>query len=154
MSPRTVLAALVVALLGALAAPAAAQRATARPTYGSVRLQAGFLPDPHTLSMTAGGSTRVSVSGCRYGYVTEAPDLILDYSGGSTLYLYARSSADTTLLVQLPDGRWMCDDDGLGSRNPLLVLSGARRGRYAIWVGTYANRLADASLLISEVNPR
>jgi len=111
MSPRTVLAALVVALLGALAAPAAAQRATARPTYGSVRLQAGFLPDPHTLSMTAGGSTRVSVSGCRYGYVTEAPD-------------------------------------------PLLVLSGARRGRYAIWVGTYANRLADASLLISEVNPR
>ena len=150
-------AALLVLATLAVAAPAHAQDVGADPTYGSVRLRAGFLPDPHTVSMTAGGSIRVSQRACSYGYVASAPDVELYYTAGgrANLYLYARSGADTTLLVSLPSGRWVCNDDGMeGSRDPFLVIPRAPSGRYSIWVGTYGRRMAPATLYISEVDPR
>ena len=52
-----------------------------------------------------------------------------------------------------PDGSWVCDDDGHGSLNPLVVIRNAPDGLYNIWVGTYGDDLADATIFISEINP-
>ena len=144
--------------VAALAAPAAgAQDVSLDPTYGNVRLSAGFLPDPRTVSLTAGGGISLSLGECSYGYVADAPDVDFYYDGGgrNNLYIYARSGTDTTLLVNVPAGDWICNDDGLGEgTNPLISIPRARNGLYNIWVGTYSNRNAPATLYISEIDPR
>lgn len=126
------------------------------PTFGSVDLSEGFLPDPHQVDLTAGGSTTPSVEGCAFGTIAEAPDydLYYDTTGGSTLYIYAESEADVTILVNTPDQTWVCDDDSYGGSDPLVVIPSAASGLYDIWVGTYGSDPADASLFISEVDPR
>jgi len=128
----------------------------AQPTFGRVELTGGFRPDPHAVSLRAGGSIEVEISGCSYGHVAEAPDVDLFYtvSGGHDLYIYVDGSEDTTLLVNKPDGTWVCDDDGYGDSNPILVIPKAPGGLYDIWVGTYGDDLTDATLYISEVDPR
>ncbi len=114
------------------------------------------MPDPHRTSLTAGGSITPSITGCSYGRVANAPDVKLYYSGNDarTLYIYATSGSDVTLLVNMPNGSWRCDDDGLGGNNPLLVIPNAPSGRYDIWVGTYGTATAPAQLMISEISPR
>ena len=149
--------ALVILGLVALSAPIAqAQDYTEEPTYGSVSLEEGFLPDPHSVSLTAGGSIEVSMGSCNYGYVANAPDVDFYYttSGGSDLYIYVDGSQDTTLLINKPDGNWVCNDDGLGNSDPIVVIPGAAGGLYNIWVGTYGDDLSEATLSISEIDPR
>jgi hypothetical protein len=126
------------------------------PLYGNVRLSGGFLPDPHTVSVRAGGSIEIDVGSCTYGFVANAPDVDFFYSasGGRDLYIYAEGNQDTTLLINTPDGSWVCDDDGHTGTNPLVVLPKAAEGLYDIWVGTYSNDLSDATLFISERDPR
>jgi hypothetical protein len=124
------------------------------PRYGDVTLSEKF--GTHSVSLTAGGSIDVDVGSCGYGYVADAPDVDLRFttSGGSTLYVYARASEDTTLLINLPNGDWICDDDGLGDSNPVLVLPRAADGLYNIWVGSYGASTTPATLYISEQDPR
>jgi len=128
----------------------------AQPTFGRVELTGGFRPDPHAISLRAGGSIEVDISGCSYGHVAEAPDVDLYYtvSGGRDLYIYVDGDEDTTLLVNQPDGSWICDDDGYGNSNPILAIPKAPGGLYDIWVGTYGDDLTDATLYITEVDPR
>ena len=119
--------------------------------YGTAQLSTGFAPDPHTVALMAGGELELSVDDCSYGYVTDAPSYELTYSGsGSTdVHFYVRSDDDTTLLINTPDGSWVCDDDSLGDSNPQLTISDARSGVYDIWVGTYGSVRASATLYIS-----
>ena len=147
---------LPLALLALAAVPALAQDPGAEPLYGDVRLEEGFPNDPYDIEVTAGGTEEVSERGCNYGFVAEAPDVDLYYttSGSSTLYIYAVSSEDTTILVNLPDGSWACDDDSYGDGDPILVIPGADAGLYDIWVGTYGDDLVEATLFISEIDPR
>lgn len=121
------------------------------PTYGSVSLDAGFLPDPHRVSVTAGGSYDLSFVG-ESGYVAQAPDYDLYYSaGGHGLYIYVESQGgDTVLLVRDPGGDWYYSDDAAGTR-PGLAFSNPRSGLYDIWVGTYGGGLVSATLAISEI---
>lgn len=141
---------------GALAIGAAeAQSLKAQPAFGEVSLSAGFSPDPHQRRLTAGGTIRAAdrVSGCN-GYIANAPDYRLYYSAGSLpLYINVDSDADTTLMVNGPDGRWYCDDDGADEPlNPLLYWSSPQSGRYDIWVGTYSSGSGvPATLFISEL---
>ena len=126
------------------------------PTYGSVNLEEGFLPDPHNIELTAGGSVGVDIGECSYGNVANAPDVDLYYDtgGGANLYIYAVSGNDTTILVNTPSGTWMCDDDSYGEGDPMVVIPAAEAGLYNIWVGTYGEDTAAANLYISEVDPR
>jgi hypothetical protein len=140
-----------------LGAPVAhAQDVGADPTYGSVTLARGFLPDPHTVDLTAGGSISVSRGDCDYGRVADPPDYDLYYESETVgaLYISVISEEDTTLLVNTPDGRWRCDDDSYGDLDPILVIPKAASGLYDIWVGTYGEDLVSATLYISEVDPR
>lgn len=125
------------------------------PTYGDVSLDAGFRPDPHIVSLRAGGSLEVDVGSCTYGYVADAPDVDFYYDANNTaqLYFYVESDDDTTLLINRPDGSWVCDDDGHEGLNPLVHLAKPAGGLYNIWVGTYGDDLSDAQLFISEIDP-
>ena len=145
------------AALAAIAvAPSAAQDVNAAPNYGTVNLSTGFEPDPRVVSVRSGGNINAeSISSSCRGYISNAPDVRLVFNGGSSLPLIisANSSADTTLVVNAPDGSWYCDDDG-GDRglNPSVRFNRPLSGRYEIWVGTYGNQsLQPADLHISEL---
>jgi len=142
--------------LATLAPNLQAQNPGGTPTYGDVRLQGGFVPDPHTVELTAGGSINVNMGECNYGHVADAPDVDLYYTGNGsrTLYIYVQSGDDTTLLINMPDGSWVCNDDGYGGTNPLIVIRNAPSGLYDIWVGTYGSEMVRANLSISEIDPR
>ncbi|WP_019960912.1 hypothetical protein [Woodsholea maritima] len=137
-----------------IAGGAMAQDPNASPNYGSTNLRAGFVPDPHSISITAGGSitpnSKMGAS-CR-GEISDAPDYVVDYrSGSSDLYIRARSNDDITLVVHGPDGRWSCNDDSDGL-NPEVVFDNPRSGEYAIWVGTYGGGYSEATLAVSELS--
>jgi hypothetical protein len=128
---------------------------TLDPMYGDVNLDAGFLPDPHVIELRAGGGLEVDVGSCNYGYVANGPDVDLYYEANNSaqLYIYVESDDDTTLLINRPDGSWICDDDGHEGLNPLIHFEKPASGLYDIWVGTYGDDLTDATLYISEIDP-
>ncbi len=138
------------------AGPVAAQDISGSPTYGDVNLTHGFIPDPHSVSLAAGGSIDVSdsIGGACRGMVANAPDVNLYYTAGSfSLYISVTSDADTTLVVNSPDGQWYCDDDTTGF-DPAVVFTNPQSGLYNVWVGTYSSSagLPDATLHFSELS--
>lgn len=139
-----------------VATPAAAQpNPNAQPNYGTIELESGFTPDPQVIRLRAGGNIHGSrASRNCAGYITAAPDVRLNYEAGDyPLIISVASSADTTLVVNGPDGRWYCDDDGgVNGSNPSVRLNNPNSGRYEIWVGTYrSGQPQNARLHISEV---
>lgn len=153
---RLTLVAGLLLLTASLAAPAAAQNYDASANYGDLHLQPGFTPDPALVSLLAGGGLDASArfQSCR-GYITETPDLRLFWDGtrkgGPTLKISAISNADTTLVINGPDGQWYCDDDAGEDSNPMLELT-PQVGRYEIWVGVYSQGDSRRAVLsISEV---
>ncbi|MFO7954986.1 hypothetical protein [Thioalkalivibrio sp.] len=129
----------------------------ASPTYATVNLATGFVPDPWTQQLSAGGSTEVGgglAPGCRGRIHEAAPDVDLNYeAGGSHLFVHVESKVDTSLVIFGPDGRWYCNDD-FASLDPVVVFHNPRSGNYNIWVGVVGDaELADAELRITEMNP-
>ncbi|MBC7769094.1 MAG: peptidase S1 [Phycisphaerales bacterium] len=141
----------------ATAGVAAAQNFSLNPAYGTVNLAAGFTPDPYVVNVASGGridSSRTVSSSCR-GFIADAPDVRLNYRAGSLpLILSVNSNADTTLVVNGPDGQWYCDDDGgIQGLNPALRFGSPPSGQYDIWIGTYGNASNQpAQLVISELD--
>ena len=139
-----------------IAVPAAAQpNPSANPLSGTLELRAGFQPDPRVVSLRAGGHivATTAASGCR-GFISSSPDVRVVYSAGSfPLIISVASSADTTLVVNAPDGTWHCNDDGgVNGSNPAIRFDNPRSGRYEIWVGTYrSGNTQPARLHVSEV---
>lgn len=146
-----------IALAGAASTAALAQDTGARTNYGELSLSAGFNNDPRVISLRAGGTIPASEidSDCR-GYITDAPDVRLYYEAGSLpLIISVDSGADTTLVVNTPDGEFHCDDDSGQGTNPSIRFSRPLEGRYEIWVGTYsATASQPARLYISELSSR
>jgi hypothetical protein len=122
-----------------------------KPSYGSVKLKAGFMPDPHKKALEAGGDILTDLGGVK-AYVAKAPDYVLEYTAGDfPLTFYVKSKADTTLLINLPDGKWIADDDSGGNLNPLIKIAKPKSGRYDIYVGTVGKEAAKATLFITEL---
>jgi hypothetical protein len=151
---KTLAAAVALTLM---AAPAEAQRLNngATGTFGQVRLTSGFEPDPHNVTLNAGGAYDASQLGdnCS-GYIATRPSFSLRYRAGELpLYIGAVANGDTTLVVRAPNGSWSCDDDSGGNLNPLVSWESPASGRYQIWVGRFGvqNETTPAVLHISEV---
>lgn len=130
-----------------------AQNYNLNPTYGTADLAAGFQPDPFVVNLQSGGNIdaqRIS-SSCR-GFIANAPDVRLNYRAGRyQLIISVASSADTTLVINAPDGSWYCNDDGGNGYNPSIRFNPPISGQYDIWVGTYGSAsLQPARLHISE----
>lgn len=123
------------------------------PAFGQVSLTAGFMPDPHVVSGTAGGPVHAQQfnSSCR-GYVTPQPShVVMSRSGFQQIRFIVNSSADTTLVVMLPNGQVLCNDDGGSGMNP-LVAGSSPPGPIRIWVGTYRQgTMSPYNLGISEL---
>lgn len=144
------------ALAAIVATPAAAQNYSLAPTYGTINLTSGFTPDPVVVNVQSGGSIDASQSlggACR-GFVANKPDYRVNYTAGSLPLIFSvSSSADTTLVVNAPNGQWYCDDDsGNAGLNPALRFNSPASGQYDIWIGTFGNAsLQPAQLNISEL---
>ena len=140
--------------IGIAAAPAHAQNVNLDPSYGTIQLRAGFSDDPRLVELSSGGRNLASdtANGCR-GYVANAPDVRVIYSSGSLPLMFSvASDADTTLMVNAPNGRWYCDDDSGSGLNPAIRFDNPLSGRYEVWVGTFgSSSLRTAVLGISEL---
>ena len=128
----------------------------AEPRYGTLSLSSGFTDDPRTVNLQAGGSTSVGDlgAGCA-GSADTAPHVRIQYEAGTVfpLNLYAVSdAADLTLIVNLPDGSWMCSDD-YSDEHPAILIETPESGQYDIWVGVYSGGSAAGTLYVSELEP-
>ena len=137
------------------AIPAAAQNISGQPNFGTVNLRSGFVPDPRVVPVVSGGTIAASRirSECR-GFISGNPDVRVVYARGNLpLIVSVDSSADTTLVVNGPDGRFRCDDDGgVNGLNPSIRYDRPASGRYEIWVGSYrSGENSRARVHISEV---
>lgn len=147
-------------VLSAIALRASAQDYGYDPIYGTITLSGGFVPDPHTVSLQAGGSVDASDSlgGSCVGIIAEAPDYRINFTAGSyPLIISVDSAYDTTLVINNPSGDWYCDDDSGQYRghNPSIRFNNPQSGQYDIWVGTYnSGSTANAVLHISEVSSK
>jgi hypothetical protein len=94
--------------------------------------------------MQSGGPVDASYLGgaCR-GFATSAPDYSVRYTaaGDPLLRFYFLANADgedSTMIINDPDGEWLCGDDWSAStRNPAVDVSDPETGRYDIWLGSY-----------------
>jgi hypothetical protein len=122
------------------------------PTYGSVTLRAGFVPDPVVTEVVAGGTIHSS-RGDVPAYVSNAPAFRVRYVAGNVpvpLTFHVESGAATTLLINLPDGTWLAASDTSAGMNPMIRLPGPKSGRYDIWVGTMEPATAPAVLYVTQ----
>jgi hypothetical protein len=122
------------------------------PTAGTLSFGGG---DPLSVVVSAGGPTPNSVIGvgCA-GFVDPArPTAMVDFtSAGGVLSVWAVSDSDATLVLGLPDGTWVCNDDYNGLM-PAIVVDRALPGRYPVWVGTFVDEPASATLFVSGGEP-
>lgn len=149
----------IAALAVGTAAVASAQNIFGDPNSGTIVLEAGFPDDPRTIEVVSGGSINASeaIGECS-GYISEDPDVRLTYTADDApnalpLFISARADGDTVLVVNAPDGRWYCNDDGQNEGvNPSIVFGPAQSGDYEIWVGSFEEgEFHEAQLDISEL---
>lgn len=98
----------------------------------------GFSPDPATATGNAGGMTDASsLSGDCRGWIASSPNHVLTVTGAMPMLRIAANggAADITLVVQRPDGTYLCNDDSDGL-NP-MVEGAFVPGEYKIFIGSY-----------------
>ncbi len=98
----------------------------------------GSSPDPQTATGSAGGMTDASsLSGDCRGWIASSPNHVLTVTGAMPMLRVAANggSADITLVVQRPDGTYLCNDDSDGL-NP-MVEGAFVPGEYKIFIGSY-----------------
>ena len=118
------------------------------PSFGTIKLKAGFEPDPHSKGILAGGDVKTDLGGVN-AHVAKNPDYRLDYTAGRyPLTFFVKSDAKTTLLINLPDGKWIASGDA----SPILRFAKPMSGRYDIWVGSADQKLPKATLYITELD--
>lgn len=112
----------------------------------------GFTPDPRTADGEAGGPFDASTRNaqCR-GWIGAVSDHTLHVTQPFTnLRVVVASPQDTTLVIQLSNGTYMCNDDSEGL-NP-IVEGAFPAGIHRIYVGTYArNATAPYTIAVTEL---
>lgn len=133
--------------------PAFAQNAGLNANYGEISLNTGFTPDPYEIQVTAGGNVNgASLPGSCTGMISDAPDFKVNFTAGSLPFaIRTISQADTTLIINDPNGNWVCDDDSYGDGDAMVRFNKPASGRYDIWVGTYSGGNAPARLQLTEL---
>lgn len=142
-----------VAAAGEAAGGAAAAVANAGDSnFGTVSLAPGFNPDPATATGTSGGTIDAATLAPEcLGTVSETPDHLFVAEGAfSNLRVMVNSQSDTTLVVQRPDGTYVCNDDGPEGLNPVIDAAFGQ-GTYKIWVGSYSGDNAPYTIGFTEL---
>jgi hypothetical protein len=119
-------------------APAPTPAGGTASNFGTISLNAGFMPDPHVARGTSGGATDAStVNASCAGWISGTPDHI--FQAGTafpSVRLMAASDQDVTLVIQKPDNTYLCNDDTDGT-NPVVDIQAAQPGTYRVWIGSY-----------------
>lgn len=121
--------------------------------FGNLTVGAG-MRDPAIGSGRFGGPMPASSisSGCA-GHVSSAPSHLVNVTSYmSNLRFVVNGDADTTLLVQYPDGHFSCNDDGGGYPHP-LVEGPTGPGTIRVWIGSYSSGTGGNYLLGVTTNP-
>lgn len=127
------------------------------PRYGSHALRPGFAPAPAQHDALSGGDINVkslNLGDNCLGYAARDPDYLIALTGDfRRITFLVASEADSTLIINLPNGSWACNDDTNGL-NPALVFHNAAAGAYRVWIGSYAAETYEESdLYLSEAGP-
>jgi hypothetical protein len=119
--------------------------------FGSTDLTAGFVPDPFTFDLVSGGPIDVAYLGSDcLGYATTASDYDVTYTAGNQSLLrfyFVADTADTTLIINAPDGSWHCNDDAPGTIDPMIDFDDPESGRYDIWIGSFESGTENSGTL-------
>ena len=131
---------------------------TLDPNFGSTDLTAGFTPDPFTVAVVSGGPIDAGYlgGGCD-GWATAAPDYQVTYTSGDQsllrFYFVPDTSGDATLIINTPDGEWVCGDDSYDGLDPTVDFDGPEGGRYDVWIGSYDDgEQIDGELNVTELD--
>lgn len=138
--------------------PAASLNPNQPANYGGTNMALGSMQNTNSVRILSGGSIEVERlglgAGCT-GYVTAAPDYniaVANY-GPFMRILVDAGNADTTLVIQQPNGSWACNDDAFSTTNPGLDFNGVQPGLYHVWVGSFrAGTRAPGTLTVTERN--
>ncbi|AKF07662.1 hypothetical protein [Sandaracinus amylolyticus] len=120
--------------------------ATSTPTPAAegeiLTIAPGFRPDPIIRRGQAGGPLPAeSISPDCRGYVSSAPSFLLKVDAPvPSLRVLVHMQGDATLVVQLAEGRVLCNDDTEGL-DP-IVEGAFPAGRHRVFVGTYGEDAA------------
>jgi hypothetical protein len=141
----------VLAATMAAGSAATAQVYSLEPNFGTTRLSAGFAPDPHRIPVTAGGDVDASSTMQCVGWISNRPDVRVNYTPGSfPITFRVDSEGGTTLIVRTPDDKWFCDYDPVAGKGPYVTFNQPIRGDYNVWIGTFDRENVDATLLITK----
>ncbi len=135
----TVAAALLLAT-AAMAQDNSSPPATGAPTaLVAVSPPADFSLDPFFVSLQGGGHVDAGIldKACS-GFVPTMPSVAFDYQGkGDQLRAFFYSDGDPVLVVQKPDGSFLCNDNTNPQLlDPTVTVAAPAKGRYNIWVGS------------------
>lgn len=110
-----------------------------QPTGAPVPLTPGFQPDPMPGSGIAGGPVNANtLNPACGGFINPpAPNHIMQlHAPFALLRILVSSQQDTTLVIQAPDGSFLCNDDA-EALNPIVQGAFQQPGAYKVWVGSY-----------------
>ncbi len=124
--------------------------------YLTLDMQAGFALDPFLVSLNGGGELDAStLDPACVGYINDKPVLTANWEGAvDFLRIFFYSDSDSTLVIQQPDGGYICDDDvDENVLDPELVAEQPAAGAYKIWVGSYEPNQLIPGLLVITARP-
>lgn len=124
--------------------------------YLTLDMQAGFALDPFLVSLNGGGELDAStLDPACVGYINDQPVLTANWGGAvDVLRIFFYSDSDSTLVIQQPDGDYLCADDV--DENVLdaeVVAEKPSAGTYKIWVGSYEPDQLIPGLLVITARP-
>lgn len=157
------LLALFLALLGGGAVLAQSDTATsedaaaesAPAAFLTMNLRAGFPLDPFIVSLNGGGEVDASTLDAEcVGFISEAPTFAVNWEGTAEFFdIFYYSDFDPTLVLQLPDGSFLCNDDASDNiLDPELIIESPAEGQYTLWVGSYDEGQIIPGLLVITAN--
>lgn len=108
-----------------------------RSSYGNLDFVSGQRVDSIGRGAFGGPVDAGQVGGNCRGTVGVMPNhVVMARSGSAALRFVVSSQTDTTMMIRLPDGRFVCDDDSGEDMNPLIETA-TGPGAIMVWVGDY-----------------
>jgi len=126
-------------------------------TRVSLSLSSGFIMDPYLLRVVSGGLQEASSldEACQ-GFIKKQPDVVIDWSGeAAALHLFTYSNGDAMLVVETPDGEFLCNDDADDvTVDALISIEEPQEGEYNIYAGSFrSEEPVMGFLIITEIDP-
>lgn len=131
--------------------------------FGTVALSTGFMPDPKVAQGRSGGAVDISTlttnTDCKGWIFASKPDHLFvaqtAFSGNFRILAHSTSqpSQDITLVVQRPDGTYVCNDDAAPpATDPTIANQQWMPGVYKVWIGSYTqNQNSDYRVAFTEL---